>query len=83
MENTAFVATSLEMDSSEVLGLFIVNKDPVPHSFDIDSLDIHVQLQPNSTGSCYQTDRTRQPGILLRCPGHRQAGMVGTITIGA
>ena len=84
VENTAFVATSLEMDSGEVLGLFIVNKDPFPHSFDIDSLDIHVQLQPNSTTAV--AIKPTGPGNLeffCGVPGHRQAGMVGTITIGA
>jgi hypothetical protein len=84
VENTAFVETSLEMDSGEVLGLFIVNKDPVPHSFDIDSLDIHVQLQPNSTTAV--AIKPTGPGNLeffCGVPGHRQAGMVGTITIDA
>src|SRR6266540_2876336 len=42
-EKSAFGETSLDMNNGEVLGLFIVNKDPVPHSFDVDSFEIHVQ----------------------------------------
>ena len=51
VENTAFVATSLEMDSGEVLGLFIVNKDPFP----IPS----TSTASTSTSSCSRT-RPRQ-----------------------
>ena len=84
VEKTAFVATNLEIENGEVLGLFIVNKDPVPHSFDIDSLDIHVQLPPNST-TAVAIEPTGPGNLDFFCgvPGHRQAGMVGTITVDA
>jgi uncharacterized cupredoxin-like copper-binding protein len=70
------------MNNGEVLGLFIVNKDPVPHSFDIDSLEIHVQLLPNSTAAV--AIKPTGPGdIEFYCsvPGHVAAGMVGTVGV--
>lgn len=82
VEKNAFAEASLEMQGSEVLGLFIVNEDPFPHSFDIDTLDLHVQLLPNSTTAV--TISPTGPGNLeFYCgvPGHREAGMVGTLTV--
>ena len=83
-ENTAFVETSLKVQHGEVLGLFVVNKDDIGHTFDIDSLDIHVELPPNSTTAVAIKPTT--PGSLeffCRISGHREAGMVGTITVDA
>ena len=82
VEKNAFVETKLAMNNGEVLGLFIVNKDPVPHSFDIDSLEIHVQLLPNSTAAV--AIKPTGPGdIEFYCsvPGHVAAGMVGTVGV--
>jgi len=82
VEKSTFVETSLAMNKGEVLGLFIVNKDPVPHSFDIDNLDIHVQLLPNSSAAV--AIKPTGPGdIPFYCsvPGHVAAGMVGAISV--
>jgi len=82
VDENAFVETSLDMNEAEVLGLFIVNKDPFPHSFDIDGLDIHVQLLPSSTTAV--AIKPTGPGeIEFYCsvPGHMAAGMVGTLRV--
>ena len=82
VEKNAFVETKLAMNNGEVLGLFIVNKDPFPHSFDIDSLGIHVQLLPSSTTAV--AIKPTGPGeIQFYCsvPGHVAAGMVGTLRV--
>ena len=82
VENNAFGETSLHMNHGEVLGLCIVNKDPFPHSFDIDSLDIHVQLPAKSTTAVAVTP-TGPGEIEFYCsvPGHVAAGMVGTLSV--
>lgn len=83
-ENTSFVETSLQMDNGEVLGLFVTNRDAIGHTFDIDSLDIHVELPANSTTAI--AIKPTGPGSLqIYCsvPGHREAGMVGTINVDA
>jgi len=82
VDKNAFVETSLYMNDAQVLGLFIVNKDPYPHSFDINSLDIHVQLLPSSTTAV--AIKPKGPGeIEFYCsvPGHVAAGMVGTLSV--
>jgi nitrite reductase (NO-forming) len=82
VENTMFVETSLTMTNGEVLGLFVINKDGIGHTFDIDSLGIHVQLPPESTMAV--AIKPTGPGSLefyCSVPGHRDAGMVGTINV--
>jgi hypothetical protein len=82
VERNAFVETRLDMNDGEVLGLFIVNRDPFPHSFDIESLEIHVQLPPNTTTAIAITP-TGRGEIEFYCsvPGHVAAGMVGTLKV--
>jgi uncharacterized cupredoxin-like copper-binding protein len=82
LEKNAFSDAEVEMRGGEVLGLFVANKDEFPHSFDIDSLDIHVQLPPSSTTAV--TISPTGPGNLefyCSIPGHRAAGMVGTLSV--
>jgi plastocyanin len=83
-EETTFVETSLQMDVGATLGLFLVNKDGIGHTFDIDSLNIHVELPANSAAAV--AIKPTGPGpVEFYCavPGHREAGMVGTIDVGA
>jgi plastocyanin len=81
-ERTAFVETPLQMKDGEVLGLFVTNRDDIAHTLDIDSLDIHVDLPANSTSAV--AIQPSGPGTLeffCAVPGHREAGMVGTIDV--
>jgi len=81
-ENTAFVETRLQMQDGEVLGLFVTNRDGITHTFDIESLDLHVDLPANST-TAIAVKPTRPGTVEFFCavPGHREAGMVGTIDV--
>lgn len=81
-EKSAFVETRLQMKDGEVLGLFVTNRDDIAHTFDIDSLDIHVDLPANSTTAI--AVKPIGPGSLdffCAVPGHREAGMVGMIDV--
>jgi hypothetical protein len=82
VEGTSFVGSSLQMKDGDVLGLFISNPEGIGHSFDIDSLDIHVQVSPNSSTAV--AIRPSGPGRLeFYCSvhGHRSGGMVGAISV--
>ena len=73
---------SPQMKDGDVLGLIITNPEDAPHSFDIDSLDIHVQVTPKTTTAV--TIQPTGPGqLVFYCAvhGHRAAGMAGTITV--
>jgi nitrite reductase (NO-forming) len=81
-DRMAFAETSLQVKNGEVLGLFLTNNDGIDHSFDIDALGIHVQLPPNTTRAV--AIQPGGPGSLefyCAIPGHREAGMVGTISV--
>jgi hypothetical protein len=82
IEDLRFVGSSPQMKDGDVLGLIITNPEDVPHSFDIDSLDIHVQVSPATTTAV--VIEPSGPGqLVFYCSvhGHRAAGMAGTITV--
>ena len=81
IEDLAFVGSPQMMDG-DVLGLIITNPEDVPHSFDIDSLDIHVQVTPKSmTAVAIQPTGPGPLEFYCSVHGHRAAGMAGTITV--
>jgi len=81
-KDTKYLQTSLQMKHGDVLGIFVINRDPYGHSFDIDSLNIHVALPPNST-TAVAIKPTAAGSLEFYCslPGHKAAGMVGTIAV--
>jgi hypothetical protein len=81
-KGNAFVSNGLQAKNGELLGLIIANPQDAGHSFDIDSLGIHVQLSPNSSTAVMI--RPTEPGQLeFYCSvhTHRDRGMVGAITV--
>ena len=81
-QNTKFGDSGLTITSGDVLGLFVINRDSSGHSFDIDSLGIHVSLAPNSA-TAVSVAPAAAGNLTYYCaiPGHREAGMVGTIVV--
>lgn len=81
-QGTKYLTTSYTMKAGGVLGLFVVNHDAFAHSFDIDALNVHVSVPAN--GSVAVAVTPAGPGSLAfycSVPGHREAGMAGTITV--
>ena len=81
IEELRFVG-SPQMKGGEVLGLIITNPEDVPHSFDIDSLDIHVQVSPETT-TAVVIQPTGAGDLAFYCSvhTHRERGMVGAISV--
>ena len=82
VDNFQFADFSIEMKAGDVLGLLITNNDETAHSIDIDGLDVHVPLPPNATTAV--AIRPTGPGnfeFYCALPGHKGAGMVGTISV--
>ena len=81
-EGTKYHTTSYTMTSSDVLGVFVINRDAFAHSFDIDALDIHVQVPAGATVAvAVKPTSTGSLEFYCAIPGHRQAGMVGPIDV--
>jgi hypothetical protein len=81
-EGTKYLTTSYSMGSSDVLGLFVENRDSFGHSFDVDALNIHVQIPANSTVALSLKPAGAGPvDFYCAIPGHTEAGMAGTIDV--
>jgi uncharacterized cupredoxin-like copper-binding protein len=82
-KDVKFTETALTMKSGDVLGLFVINEDDFGHTFDIDALNIHVALPAHST-TAVAIKPTGAGSLEFYCaiPGHKDAGMVGTLTVG-
>jgi Cupredoxin-like domain len=82
IQDLAFLG-SPQMKDGDVLGLIITNPEDVPHSFDIDSLDIHVQVSPETT-TAVVIEPTGPGNLEFYCSvhTHRERGMVGAIRVG-
>lgn len=81
-EGTKFLTTNFSMGTSDVLGLFVENRDSFAHSFDIDALNIHVQVPANSTVALSIKPTGAGPlEYYCAVPGHKEAGMDGTIDL--
>jgi uncharacterized cupredoxin-like copper-binding protein len=80
--NTKFLETAFDAKSGDVIGIFVTNKDAYAHSFDVDALGTHVPLPASST-TFVALKPTAAGALQFYCavPGHRDAGMVGTITV--
>jgi plastocyanin len=80
IHNTAYSAKTLGANSGQV-SISVKNQDLFWHTFTIDKLGVNVAVP---VGSNRQIIFNAPPGtytFYCAIPGHRQAGMVGTITV--
>ncbi len=64
------------------MALRLENQDTNAHSFDIDEFTVHTPLPAGATSLALFTPST--PGtytFYCSIPGHREAGMVGTLVV--
>jgi len=79
---TAFDRTELRAKVGETVALRLSNQDTQSHSFDIDEFSVHALLPAGATSLALFTPST--PGsytFYCSIPGHREAGMVGTLVV--
>lgn len=77
-----FDVPDLKIRVGETVALRLDNTHGLPHSFDIDELNVHVQMPVG--GSSLALFKPTQPGTYTyycAVPGHREAGMVGTLVV--
>jgi plastocyanin len=80
IQNASFSSRSLTVDSGQV-AIDVTNQDLFWHTFTVEGLPVNVAL-PN--GAQKRITFNAPPGtytFYCAIPGHRQAGMVGTITL--
>jgi plastocyanin len=77
-----FDRTELRAKVGETLALRLENQDTSAHSFEINELNVHTPLPTGATSLALFTPST--PGtytFYCGIPGHREAGMVGTLIV--
>lgn len=77
-----FGQTELHVQAGQEITLQLENYDMYAHSFDIDELNLHVQMPANSQTTTQFT--APEPGtytIYCSLPGHREAGMIATLVV--
>lgn len=78
----SFIHTELRVRPGLPVTLKLVNVDGYAHAFDLDELDIHVQLPAQQTATV--TFTPAEPGeyhFYCGVYGHRQGGMVGVLVV--
>ena len=77
-----FGQTELRARVGETVALRLENSDSQRHYFDVDELNVHVAMPPST--AALALFRPSTPGtytFYCQVPGHREAGMVGTLII--
>jgi len=77
-----FAPTELRVKAGEIVALHLENRDTTPHSFNIDEFNVHISMLPGE--SSLALFKAGTPGtytFYCDIPGHRAAGMVGTLMV--
>jgi uncharacterized cupredoxin-like copper-binding protein/mono/diheme cytochrome c family protein len=75
----AFVPTEIEVPSDTEVTILLPNLGASPHNFSIDELDISVDIAPGETKEVKVTAPEGEYEYYCNVPGHKEAGMVGTL----
>ncbi|HEU5090188.1 MAG TPA: cupredoxin domain-containing protein, partial [Roseiflexaceae bacterium] len=78
----AFGQKEIKAKVGETVAYRLDNADVAAHSFDIDELNVHTQVVAGA--SALTLFRPTAPGtytFYCALPGHREAGMVGTLVV--
>jgi uncharacterized cupredoxin-like copper-binding protein len=82
MEAMSFEPSELPLRAGRRTAVVVVNESAETHSFDVDTLGIHLRVPGHSTAMTLVQPTSDAP-IPFYCgmPGHREAGMTGTLVI--
>jgi uncharacterized cupredoxin-like copper-binding protein/mono/diheme cytochrome c family protein len=75
----AFVPTEIEVPSDTEVTILLPNLGASPHNFSIDELDVSVDIAPGETKEVTITAPEGEYEYYCNIPGHKEAGMVGTL----
>jgi uncharacterized cupredoxin-like copper-binding protein len=81
-QNTKFDQAQLRAKMGETVALRLENRDNLSHSFDIDAFNLHVPLPASQNGAAvFKPTQAGTYTFYCSLPGHREAGMVGTLIV--
>lgn len=82
MHDIYFDPTELTIPADTPTEIHFVNQGAAVHDFTIDDLGIHVSLNPGEEATEAITAAAGTYDFYCSVPGHKDAGMVGTLTVG-
>ena len=74
-----FEPTEIEVPSDTEVTILLPNLGAAPHNFSIDALDVSVDIAPGETKEVTITAPEGEYEYYCNVPGHKEAGMVGTL----
>jgi outer membrane protein assembly factor BamB/plastocyanin len=78
---TKFTPNKATISSDSPATIVLENQDTVPHTFVIDELNIHESVDPGQLATVMITADPGAYTFYCELPGHREGGMVGTLTV--
>jgi uncharacterized cupredoxin-like copper-binding protein len=81
MVDIAFQPNALTIPANTDVTITLNNTGVTMHNFSIDQLGISVDVQPGQTGSVTINATAGTYQFYCNVPGHKEAGMVGTLTV--
>jgi cytochrome c oxidase subunit II len=82
MEDIKFSTTEITIPANTDVTINLANKGAIVHNFNIDALNVHSgDYQPGQTGSVTINAAPGDYQYYCNIPGHKEAGMVGTLHV--
>jgi uncharacterized cupredoxin-like copper-binding protein len=81
MVDIAFDPKELTIPANTPVDISLPNSGAAQHNFSIDALHISVDVQPGQTGTATINAPPGTYDFYCNVPGHKQAGMVGKLTV--
>lgn len=75
-----FKPNTIAAKAGEAITVTVKNTSPLPHNFSIDAFKVSIYMQPGESNSVTFTPTAGSQQFYCNLPGHKEAGMVGTLT---
>lgn len=76
-----FKPKEISIPANTPVTISVKNVSALPHNFSIDSLKVSIYMQPGKTSTVTINAKAGTEDFYCNLPGHRAAGMVGTLTV--
>jgi hypothetical protein len=82
IEVNRFGSAALDLKAGRATALFLTNTDRIGHTFDVDALNVHVDVPAGATAvAMLKPESAGSLPFYCSVPGHKEAGMVGTLNL--
>lgn len=76
-----FKPKDISIPANTPVTISVKNVSALPHNFSVDALKVSIYMQPGKTSTVTINAKAGTEDFYCNLPGHRAAGMVGTLTV--